>query len=391
MNSPGFTMVGMLMSAMLLLASSNHAQSSREKSYTFHDTLGEMIDLKENTRYNIFGQIEGFTAARLYSSYQEFYHLHLLGNRAGQAQFVILTLTSEKYQQLRRKVSLHVAEIDQGRPVPGDAVFTISEAEWHSSTGLKQVVLRDGTILNGTLQQARQDTLFVQTSSGLQIPVPDLQIVSVGALPGEIRHGEFLRNDPNNSRLLLGPTGRGLQAGSGYFADYFLFFPTVAVGVTDNLALSGGVSIVPGASSQLAYFGPKLSFPVTPQVALSTGLLYVVIPGDTKDVTLTYAVGTFGNQRNGVTLGTALPVMTNEEVNPILLLGGEAQISSGAKLITENWFFTGSETTLLFSGGVRFFGERLAVDIALVGSEEFLQADGFPFVPWVDFSVFSGK
>jgi hypothetical protein len=350
-----------------------------------------MVDQQENAQYNLFGQIEGFTAARLYASSQHYYHLHLLRNHEGQAQLIILKLTSTTHQQLRQNFDYYVAEIAQGKPAPAGAAFPVAETQWGESTGMKKVVLRDGTTLNGIMHRAQGDTLFMQTASGLQVPVPDLQIVEATALHGEIREGEFFRRDPNNTRLLVGPTGRGLQAGRGYFADYFLFFPTLAVGVTNNLALSGGVSIVPGASSQLAYFGPKLSFPVSSQVALSTGLLYVVIPEETKDVTLTYAVGTFGNHRNSVTLGTALPVITEEEVNPILLFGGEAQVSNSAKLITENWFFTGNETTFLFSGGVRFFNDRLAVDLALVGSEELLQAEGFPFVPWVDFSVFFGE
>jgi hypothetical protein len=106
---------------------------------------------------------------------------------------------------------------------------------------------------------------------------------------------------------------------------------------------------------------------------------------------LGYAVGTFGSNRSALTLGAALP-LTSDDDNPILLIGGEAQISNGAKLITENWIFTGDNTTLLFSGGVRFFGEKLAVDLALISSEEFFEGDnGFPFIPWVDFSVVFGK
>jgi hypothetical protein len=218
-----------------------------------------------------------------------------------------------------------------------------------------------------------------------------MQIVEVSDLQGEMRGGQLYRTDPNSTRLFLAPTGRGLKAGQGYFADYFLFFPTVAVGVTDFLALSGGVSLVPGAESQLAYFAPKLTFPISPQVGLSTGLLHLAIPEDTDDVTLGYAVGTFGNACNGLTLGAALPLNSNEDKNPVLLIGGEAQMSNSAKLITENWIFTGNTTTVLFSGGIRFFGEKLAVDIALIGSDELFEGQGFPFVPWVDFSVFFGK
>ena len=52
--------------------------------------------------------------------------------------------------------------------------------------------------------------------------------------------------DPNYSRLLFGPTGRPLKKGDGYFSDYELAFPGVAVGITDNLSIAGGISIVPG-------------------------------------------------------------------------------------------------------------------------------------------------
>ncbi len=52
----------------------------------------------------------------------------------------------------------------------------------------------------------------------------DAQIDEVEDLPGEIVAAEFYHRDPNNTRLLLAPTGRGLKAGQSYFADYFLFF-----------------------------------------------------------------------------------------------------------------------------------------------------------------------
>jgi hypothetical protein len=68
--------------------------------------------------------------------------------------------------------------------------------------------------------------------------------------------------DPNYSRLLFSPTGRPLRKGDGYFSDYELVFPGVAVGVTDHLSIAGGVSIVPGLrlSEQVAYVSPRLGW-----------------------------------------------------------------------------------------------------------------------------------
>ena len=66
--------------------------------------------------------------------------------------------------------------------------------------------------------------------------------------------------DPNYSRLLFAPTGRPLAKGDGYFSDYELVFPGVAYGLTDNLSLAGGVSVIPGLGlgEQLFYVSPKL-------------------------------------------------------------------------------------------------------------------------------------
>ncbi|MBN1558672.1 hypothetical protein JW998_00380 [candidate division KSB1 bacterium] len=50
-----------------------------------------------------------------------------------------------------------------------------------------------------------------------------------------------------------------------------------------------------------------------------------------------------------------------------------------------------AEAFALVSGGVRFFGDRIAVDLAIVTSDQFRSEDGFPFLPWVDFPVLFGK
>ena len=45
---------------------------------------------------------------------------------------------------------------------------------------------------------------------------------------------------------MFAPSGRPLRKGDGYFSDHYVIFPGFAYGVTDNLSVSGGVSIVPG-------------------------------------------------------------------------------------------------------------------------------------------------
>ncbi len=115
------------------------------------------------------------------------------------------------------------------------------------------------------------------------------------------------------------------------------------------------------------------------------------LPGEGEGFTLGYAVTTFGQSTKGFTVGAGVPFSPAFEAF-ILLLGGEVHTSNSAKFITENWIFLGGgESTTILSGGIRFFGDRMAVDLALITSPEFWGEAGFPFMPWVDFSVFWGK
>ncbi len=376
---------------LFLIASFAVAQRTDNTSQVLHESLGEVIDSKENTQYNIFGDITGFTAARIYKVGVNRFQLHLLRNAEGRAQILILDLPFEKFSQLSSSIvdRIHAALKDNIRF--DHALYPIEESKWAESSVNKKVALRDGSQLLVTLKRAQHDTLIVQTAGGLQIPVPDINIAEVIGLRGEIREGKFFRIDPNGSRLFFAPTGRGLNPGSGYFADYYVFFPTLAFGVTSFFSVGGGISLIPGAESQLLYFAPKLTLQASPKMGFAAGFLYLAMPDEDDDANLGYAVTTIGSNRSGVTLGAGFPLTSVSDKNPILLVGGEAQVSNGAKLITENWIFTGDDATLVFSGGIRFFGDKLAVDLAFISTAKAFGGGGFPFLPWVDFSVFFGK
>ncbi len=54
------------------------------------------------------------------------------------------------------------------------------------------------------------------------------------------KEGKYWFPNPNATRLFFAPTARMLKKGEGYFADYFIFFPTFTFGVTNNFTLGGG-------------------------------------------------------------------------------------------------------------------------------------------------------
>jgi hypothetical protein len=63
------------------------------------------------------------------------------------------------------------------------------------------------------------------------------------------------------------------------------------------------------------------------------------------------------------------------------MLGGSTRVSRNIALVSENYLYTGRGSTALLSGGIRFLGEKLAVDLAgfTTGASE------IPVVPYLAF------
>lgn len=224
------------------------------------------------------------------------------------------------------------------------------------------------------------------------------------------------RLDPNGTRLFLSPTARTMEQGQGRFSDYMVFFPTVAYGFTDWFDASAGVSIIPGLPAQLftlntkaqVYDGPNVDFAVGNMFATPVGVGFGEGFGGTA-----YGLATFGSARQSLTVGTYVAYAgVDTDVfdegcdgscddgfavgvadGALIMLGGEAQLSNSIKLISENYVgFGDGETGGVVSGGVRFFGEQIAVDLAFfrpVGGGDDL--DGFPFIPYVSFAYNFGR
>lgn len=265
----------------------------------------------------------------------------------------------------------------QRTPIPVPPVDTVA---------VVTLRLTDGSELTGRVV-ARDDTsLVVVTIAGLRVVAPRRAIVAWRAQRGRIANGQFVEADPNTSRLFFAPTGRTLAAGSGYFADYFLFFPFVAVGLADRFTLAGGVSILPGAENQLVYIAPKIGLVQSPRVNIAAGGIFATVPGETGSIGAVYGVGTFGSEDNAITVVVGYPFADGETTDsPSAVLGAEARLSSRSKFLVETWLLPGADVVPA-TFGLRFFGSRLTVDFGLmsvIGAD----TEGFPFFPWVDFVV----
>jgi len=163
--------------------------------------------------------------------------------------------------------------------------LTYSYAQPDSSNNqISRLELKDGSVLIGYITRENESALQINTLSNIKAVVQVEQIKKRENLSGQFIEGQLWRSDPNRTRLLFAPTGRALKAGQGYFSSYEIFFPFLAVGLTDFFTLAGGMSLFPGAEEQLLYIAPKITPVQLKNFDLSAGVLYIKIPGDEEDV-----------------------------------------------------------------------------------------------------------
>lgn len=252
------------------------------------------------------------------------------------------------------------------------------------TTTVVVVRLSDGTEVTGHVVAEDDSSITLVTFAGARVIMPRRSILSWHAQEGKVTATGFRQVDPNTSRLFFGPTARTLEKGRGYFADYYLFFPVAGVGVSDRVMVSGGVSIIPG-SNQVMYAAAKVGLVRQADFAFALGGLYGAVPGE-GSLGLGYAVATLGSDDAAVTLMGGMPFTTQDVPNePMFMVGGEARTGNGSKLMAEVWTIPG-EVDVPALLGMRWFGQNVAVGFGL-GYIFPNSIEGWPFIPWVDFSI----
>jgi hypothetical protein len=255
------------------------------------------------------------------------------------------------------------------------------------SLHVQMIKTTDGSTFIGRITEIKEYAVMFQSDIG-EIEIATLKIKEITEIPAAyIKEGAYWFPNPNDTRLFFAPTARCLKAGSGYFADYVLFFPMLAFGVTDNITIAGGMSLIPTLAipDQFFYFTPKVGINMD-NVALASGILIAGLAGeDAPLVEILYGVATLGSADNNATAGFGYGYVDWDFAEkPFLMLGGQHRVSHRVSLVSENWILPGLDEPIL-SGGFRFFGEALSVDLAMIIP---VGAGGdWPVIPYIDFVV----
>ena len=266
------------------------------------------------------------------------------------------------------------------------------------------IVLNNGTEMFGTVIQMQDSVVVVDAKDIGQVTLLKKNIKSMSKIvAGNFKDGVYWFPNPNATRYLIGPSAIPLKAGEGYYQNTYLVLNSFNVGVTDFLSIGGGFELIStfATGEPIFYFTPKVSFNTGKGFHVGGGVLYASLPTDNHDkLGITYGIGTYGTDDNNVTVGVGYG-FTNGEFSkrPVFTISGMARGSKKVAFVTENWLIPKTEEVFesynhyrtkttypaYISYGIRFFGEKLSVDLAFINSDEIVRAIviGIPFVDFV--------
>ncbi|MGA1414530.1 MAG: hypothetical protein ACO323_05740, partial [Candidatus Kapaibacteriota bacterium] len=247
----------------------------------------------------------------------------------------------------------------------------------------------------GSIVDRNQRELTILTDAGTKITVSLSSVQDIRVIPkSQIHDGEYWYPNPNDSRYLFAPSAFNLKKGEGYYQNTYLFINTFNYGITDNFSMGLGFEFIStfaslGASDfdPIYFLTPKYSTQVSENVRVGVGVLYGKVSDDIGGFGVGYGLVTYGNPEHNATLGLGFGFFDGEfSGEPVITLSGMTRLSRRISLVTENWFFPADVYRGIISYGIRFFGETMSVDLALVNNDEFSEV--FPIgIPYVDFVV----
>jgi hypothetical protein len=256
--------------------------------------------------------------------------------------------------------------------------------------------LRDGTTLLGRISEQTTDSVLITTASGrftlARSALSELRLQSAT----EIQNGAYWAPDPHDTRLFFGPTGRTLAKGSGYFSNTYILLFGGAIGITDRIMVSAGMTAFPSPAflnDNLYYVAPKFALVRRDSFNLAVGA-FVGFAGrfsgpEAGTAAVYYLAATDGASSASFTygLGYASEALSVHGA-PILLFGGNKRVARKLSLMTENYVVL-SDRKLTWAPvyGVRFIGDKLSTDLGFLNYLGHSEKGLFPGIPWLGFAL----
>jgi len=247
----------------------------------------------------------------------------------------------------------------------------------------------------GTIIERNDKEIVLLTEGKTKVLIPIETILDIRTIPSSHFHdGEYWFPNPNETRYLYAPSAFNLKKGEGYYQNTYLFINSFNYGFTDNFSFGMGFeflstfgSVGSGSFNPIYFLTPKYSMEVSENLRVGIGVLYGSILDEMGGFGVGYGLATYGNPEHNATLGLGFGFFDGDfRTDPVITISGMTRISRRMSLVTENWFFPADVYRGILTYGIRFFGESMSVDLALINNAEL--ATVFPIgIPYVDFVV----
>ncbi|MEI6873794.1 MAG: hypothetical protein WCL50_01555 [Spirochaetota bacterium] len=229
-----------------------------------------------------------------------------------------------------------------------------------------------GGDFRGTLFNLLEDRVEILGAEGVITEISRAAILSVEAIDLTRDRALYFQDSASN-RLVVMPTGFGMEKGEFHVAAQEIIIITTSYGLSENFSLWGGISI-PGALVNLRW-----STGLGEGRALSLGSFLGVSWLQAAGIALPYAIASFGHPNSNLTLGLGLPFAWEPEggarpVGVVGAIGGKAIVSATTSIVTENWVIAMSDgwtwsrldVLVLPTAVFRIASERLSWDIGAI-------------------------
>ena len=262
-----------------------------------------------------------------------------------------------------------------------------------------QITLKDGSVFTGKIVSITDSEIIIQSATIGEVRLKKENIKTMAPISSidEKKSGIWFAN-PNPSRYLLGSSAIPMEKHTGYYQNTWIFFNSFTYSFTNNFSVSGGFEIfsllAKGDGPYAFYINPKVSFKVADNFYAGGSVLYA---NTIKTVDEFGGLGTlnlfctYGNNNNNITGALGWGWADGEfSSKPLISISGMVRVSKRIALVSENWISPGigSDGSYygIFSYGIRFLGEKTAIDLAFVNNKDIAEGLAIGF-PWLDFVI----
>lgn len=272
-------------------------------------------------------------------------------------------------------------------------VFTIQARSQQDTARTFRVETTDGNIFTGQILQQDDQMIVLLTPNYGEVRLTRKEIRSIRELTNVVKVGDqiWLPN-PQSSRYYWAPNGYGLEEGTAYYQNIWVFYNYVSYAPSNSFSIGAGclpLFLFNGAPTPI-YFVPKFSVPVVKdKVNIGAGAFVGTVLGEDPGwLGLLFETTTFGTRDKNVSLGLAWGFAGGEITNrPVINLSTMLRTGPRGYFVSENYFFPIEDFNLaIISLGGRSIIRNVSLDYSLwipLGAD----MDAFIAIPFLGIAV----